>query len=109
MVDNENIAAILAAGMLYPVLPPATGPDWAIEQEEQTRFVRDVFHAVALYRAVLEALGQTDLRRVQVGAGTFAQAEFGDPSAANFARPTDAPAPAATSVAHARGEYEPVT
>jgi hypothetical protein len=105
MTDNERIAGVLAAGMLYPVLPPATGPDGAIEQDEQTRFVRDVFHAVALYRAVLEALGQTDLRRVRLGAGTFAPAEFGDPAVANFARPTDAPAPAATSLADARGGY----
>ena len=109
MANNEDVAAVLAAGMLYPVLPPVTGPDGAIEQDEQTRFVRDVFHAVALYRAVLEALGQTDLRRVQVGAATFAQAEFGDPSVVNFARPTDAPTPAATSLAHVRRGYEPVT
>jgi hypothetical protein len=67
MADNENIAAILTAGMLHPVSPPARAVDGAIEQDEQVRFVTDVLHAVGLYRAVLKALGdQPKVRRIHL-------------------------------------------
>jgi hypothetical protein len=56
MTDNATIAAILASGMLPPVLAPATDADGVIGAGEQARFVMDVLHAVGLYRAVLEAL-----------------------------------------------------
>ena len=67
MADNENIAAILTAGMLHPVSPPARTADGDIEQDEQVRFLTDVLHAVGLYRAVLEALGdQPKVRRIHL-------------------------------------------
>ena len=48
MADNRTVAAVLAAGMLHPISPPAKGSDGTIAQHEQTRFVLDVLHAVAL-------------------------------------------------------------
>lgn len=56
MIDNATIAAILASGMLPPLLAPATDADGVIGADERARFVMDVLHAVGLYRAVLEAL-----------------------------------------------------
>jgi|KBSSwiStaDraftv2_1062776.scaffolds.fasta_scaffold1962790_1 hypothetical protein len=85
MADNETIAAVLAAGMLQPVGPPAAGSDGIVPQREQTRFVLDVLHAVALYRAVLEALDQTNARQVRGRDGMTAQPEHGDTPVPEFA------------------------
>ena len=79
MAENETIAAILAAGMLSPVPPPASGPGGIIAGDEQTRFVLDVFHAVALYRAVLEALQQTGTRQLPTAAAKPAPANGSEP------------------------------
>jgi hypothetical protein len=69
MTDNATIAAILAAGMLPPLLAPATDADGVIGADEQARFVMDVLHAVGLYRAVLEALtNQASNRQPEFGA-----------------------------------------
>ena len=56
MTDNATIAAILASGMLPPLLAPATDAEGIIGAAERARFVMDVLHAVGLYKALLEAL-----------------------------------------------------
>jgi hypothetical protein len=71
MADNEMIAATLAAGMLPSAIPPAMERAGIVDKDEQDRFLMDVFHAVALYRAVLEALGRTE-HPVRIGGGVCA-------------------------------------
>ena len=93
MADNETVAAVLAAGTLHPISPPARSFDGTIGQHEQTRFVLDVLHAVALYRAVLELLGQTNIRRVRMVESTPAQVESGDHAVPDRAKAAMSPPP----------------
>lgn len=105
MANHESVAAALTAGMLYPVLPPATGPDGAIVPDEQSRFVRDVFHAVALYRAVLEALGKSEARRGPAGTALAAPDDINRSAVANFPRATDVATAVAAAPSDVRGGY----
>jgi len=93
MADNRTVAAVLAAGMLHPISPPAKGSDGTIAQHEQTRFVLDALHAVAVCRAVLESLGQTNVRRVRLVEAMPAPVEGGDQAVPDCAKATMSPPP----------------
>jgi hypothetical protein len=58
--NQELIAAILAAGMLPPLPPPAVAPDGGIGENDQRRLALSMLHAVGLYRGILEGLGSRD-------------------------------------------------
>jgi len=93
MADNETVAAVLAAGMLHPISQPARSSDGTIAQHEQTRFVLDVLHAVALYRAVLESLDQTNVRRARMVESMQVQVESGDHAVPDCAKAAISPPP----------------
>ena len=52
MADRELIAATIVAGML----PTVAAPGGQLSQKDEVRIHEVVAHAVALYRAVLDAL-----------------------------------------------------